>query len=175
MHTSNTLPDDFVQPLLDTLTNFSISLTTFACGRDEYSPLVSCNDCQIAYRKWLCTVWFSRCSEAAPEAPAATDAQKPISLPTSALSAVPASATPRVTTLPAFSKPYNTLLPCLETCTAVDRACPNFIGFKCPVKRFNAALSYGVGYIDTGEEGEQGGGLTGVAQDRFGNVWCNAG
>lgn len=46
-HTSNTLPGEVTEPLLQTLTNFSISLTTFPCGRDEYSPLVSCSDCDF--------------------------------------------------------------------------------------------------------------------------------
>jgi calcium channel MID1 len=64
------------------------------------------------------------------------------------------------------------LLPCLETCTAADRACPNFLGFKCPVVQFNAAASYGVGYVDSVNNVE-GGGVTGVAQDRWGNIWCN--
>ncbi|KAI0075020.1 hypothetical protein K474DRAFT_1460005 [Panus rudis PR-1116 ss-1] len=168
-HDASTLPNDITEPILQVLTNFTVSLTTFPCGRDLYSPIVSCADCQAAYRKWLCTVWFPRCSEAAPDT--ATDSQKPVS----ALQAQPASATPRGPSLPPFSSPYNALLPCLETCTAVDRACPISMGFKCPVKRFTANASYGVGFIDSGEEGEEGGGSTGTAQDRWGNVWCNMG
>ncbi|KIP02455.1 hypothetical protein PHLGIDRAFT_95971, partial [Phlebiopsis gigantea 11061_1 CR5-6] len=65
-HTAGTLGEAVAAPLLDTLANFTISLTTFPCGRDAYSPLVSCADCQAAYRKWLCAVWFPRCSEASP-------------------------------------------------------------------------------------------------------------
>jgi calcium channel MID1 len=38
--------------------------------------------------------------------------------------------------------------------------------------QFNAAASYGVGYID-GADGKQNEGLTGHSQDRFGNVWCH--
>ena len=174
-YTSSNLPTDISDPIIQTLTNFSISLTTFPCGRDEYSPLVSCVDCQAAYRRWLCTIWFPRCSEASPSPSVSGsdggDAQQPVS----ALTVVAASATPRVPTLPVFSSSYTSLLPCLETCTAADRACPNFIGFKCPLPRFNANESYGVGFVDSGEEGVEGGGSTGVAQDRFGNVWCNAG
>ena len=170
VHTASTLPDDVVNPLLQVLTNFTVSLTTFPCGRDEYSPLVTCADCQQAYRKWLCAIWFPRCSEAAPDIPDSPQAQKPVS----ALQAVAPSATPRSPGLAPFPSAYNTLLPCLETCTAVDRACPFFMGFKCPVPKFNAASSYGVGFIDSGKDGVQGGGTTVTAQDRFGNVWCNA-
>ena len=167
-HTANTLPSTVASPLLEVLSNFTTSLVTFACGRDEYSPLVSCADCQEAYRKWLCTIWFTRCSEAV-NAP--TDVQKPMS----ALAPQAPSATPRSLGLQPFTAGYTALLPCIETCTAADRACPNFIGFKCPIPRFNAASSYGVGFIDSSEEGVQGNGLTGVAQDQWGNVWCNAG
>lgn len=166
-HATNTLPNTVVDPLLQVLTNFTVSLTTFACGRDQYSPLVSCADCQQAYRNWLCAVWFPRCSEAAPES--GSDSQKPMS----ALQAQAPSATPRSPGLSPISSSYDVLLPCLETCTAADRACPNFLGFKCPITRFNAADSYGVGYVDSGADGVQGGGIAGTAQDRYGNVWCN--
>ena len=174
---ANTLPDSVVTPLLQVLTNFTVSLTTFPCGRDMYSPLVSCGECQQAYRKWLCSVWFPRCSEALPSsssAPAPTQARQ-AQTPVSALLPQAPAATPRSPGLDAFPDAYSALLPCIETCTAVDRACPYFIGFKCPVPRFNANISYGVGFIDSGQDGEMGGGSTGVAQDRFGNVWCNGG
>ncbi len=50
---------------------------------------------------------------------------------------------------------------------------PNFLGFQCPIPRFNAAASYGVGYIDgdeknKGEDWEENGGITGASQDRWG-------
>lgn len=168
-HDSTTLPDSVTQPLIEVLTNFTVSLTTFPCGRDEYSPLVGCADCQRAYRRWLCTIFFPRCSEESPDS--GNSAQKPVS----ALQAQQPSATARSPSIPPFASGYNALLPCLETCNAVDRACPISLGFKCPVPRFTASKSYGVGYIDTGEEEEEGGGMTGVAQDRWGNVWCNSG
>ncbi|EKM51296.1 uncharacterized protein PHACADRAFT_151955 [Phanerochaete carnosa HHB-10118-sp] len=171
-YTANNLPSSVVSPLLEVLSNFTTSLLTFPCGRDEYSPLVSCADCQAAYRKWLCTIWFSRCSEAVDQ-PTNTDGS--VQKPMSALAPQASSATPRSPGLQPFANGYTALLPCIETCTAADRACPNFIGFQCPVPQFNAALSYGVGFIDSGEEGVQGHGSTGVAQDRWGNVWCNAG
>ncbi|KAF7799150.1 hypothetical protein EIP86_010381 [Pleurotus ostreatoroseus] len=176
VHDANTLPSDVTDPLLQTLTNFTVSLTTFPCGRDDYSPLVTCADCQRAYRKWLCTVWFPRCSESSPSTSlSANSATNTAQQPVSAIQALPASATPRSPGLQPFASSYDALLPCLETCTAADRACPIFLGFKCPLPRFNAASSYGVGFIDSGQDGQQGGGLTGVAQDRYGNVWCNEG
>jgi len=155
------------------MTNFTTTLLTFACGRDMYSPLQSCADCQAAYRKWLCSVYFTRCSEASPGSASSTQTTAIPQQPLSALVPQPTNASARNPNLPSLGSPYTTLLPCLETCTAVDRACPSFIGFKCPVVRFNAATSYGVGFIDSGRDGVQGQGSTGTAQDIWGNIWCN--
>lgn len=176
-HTAGTLPSGVAENIISVLTNFTKTLTTLACGRDLYSPLVTCADCQHAYRTWLCTVSFPRCAEASPSQGAqdtqdAQGAQVPLQ---PALTNVKAGTTPRNPVLPAFSSDYQTLLPCLETCNAADRACPTFLGFKCPLPKFNAASSYGKGFIDSGDDGEVGGGSTGVAQDVYGNVWCNAG
>jgi calcium channel MID1 len=163
-HTGATLPPAVTGPLLQYLANFTVTLGTFPCGRDAYSPLQTCAACQDAYRRWLCAVQFPRCAEP-PPAPAA---------PAPAIVAQPPGAL-RNPNFPNATEPSAALLPCLETCTAVDRACPHFLGFGCPVARFNAASSYGVGFIDDAEAGLEGGGTTGVAQDRYGNVWCNTG
>ncbi|KAJ7841335.1 stretch-activated Ca2+-permeable channel component-domain-containing protein [Mycena olivaceomarginata] len=162
------LPASISTPLISTLTNFTTTLTTFACGRDFYSPLVSCADCQRAYRTWLCAVSLSRCADppsspsSAPPGPALLTSQSP-----SARNAGFSSSSGVST--------YTQLLPCLETCTATDRACPSFLGFRCPLPRFNAAQSYGVGFVDSGADGVMGGGSTGQWADEYGNVWCNSG
>ncbi|KAJ7672134.1 stretch-activated cation channel Mid1 [Mycena polygramma] len=155
------LPASIANPLISTLTNFTTTLTTFACGRDFYSPLVSCADCQRAYRTWLCAVSLSRCAD--------TD-----TAPSSAALLTDQSASARNAGF-APGNTFTQLLPCLETCTATDRACPNFLGFRCPLPRFNANQSYGVGFIDSGADGVQGGGSTGTSADAYGNVWCNSG
>ncbi|KAI8995212.1 stretch-activated Ca2+-permeable channel component-domain-containing protein [Trametes punicea] len=147
------------------------------------TPLVTCADCQDAYRRWLCVVSFPRCGES-PNATITTTATTSTTpavagggaqVPLPALQPVKAGAPQRNPVLPPFASAYEALLPCLETCNAADRACPNFLGFKCPLPRFTAGESYGVGYIDAGGGGVVGGGVTGVAQDVFGNVWCNRG
>ncbi|KAF8175761.1 stretch-activated Ca2+-permeable channel component-domain-containing protein [Pholiota molesta] len=174
-HTAATLPANLTAPLLSYTTNFTTVLTTFACGRDWYSPLVGCADCQAAYRAWLCAVSLPRCAEAPAAAASSSgvaasqsNAQAPLQ---PALSAQPASSTPRNQFMPAFDGAYSVLLPCLEQCHATDRACPPFVGFQCPTAAFGAARSYGVGYIDAADG--DGAGLTGAAADRWGNVWCN--
>ncbi|KAI0631556.1 stretch-activated Ca2+-permeable channel component-domain-containing protein [Trametes polyzona] len=183
-HTADTLPDGVADTIISTMANFTITLSTLACGRDIYSPLVTCADCSDAYRRWLCAVSFPRCSELSPALQAqqqqqqqqqqqGSENQQPLVLP--ALQTVKSGTTPRNPALPPFESDYQAMLPCLETCNAADRACPSFLGFKCPLTKFTAANSYGVGFIDSGEDGEIGHGSTGVAQDVYGNVWCNRG
>jgi calcium channel MID1 len=161
-HDAASLPKTITKPLLEYMDNFTVSLLTFACGRDFYSPLQTCSDCQAAYRRWLCAVQFPRCTEASTK-----------TTPQPAFVAQPSGVPERSFNFPSSPTKFTELLPCLETCQAVDRACPVSLGFKCPVVRYNAAVSYGVGFIDGGSK--QGGGATGAAQDVFGNVWCNAG
>ncbi|KAK0187108.1 stretch-activated Ca2+-permeable channel component-domain-containing protein [Armillaria mellea] len=171
---STNLPSQVSNPLISSLTNFTTTLTTFACGRDDYSPLVSCNNCQQEYRRWLCTISFPRCGEANSNngtIVASNGAQKVFS----ALLSQPTTVAPRNSNFPPFNETYTALLPCLERCNAADRACPSFLGFRCPTAQFNASSSYGVGYIDSGIEGVQGRGSSGTFQDRYGNVWCNYG
>ncbi|KAF7330272.1 putative acetate kinase [Mycena venus] len=159
---STNMPASLADPLISSLTNFTTTLTTFACGRDFYSPIVTCADCQRTYRTWLCAVSLSRCADTdtAPPSAALLPSQSPQT---------------RNAGFAAGSGTFTQLLPCLETCTATDRACPNFLGFRCPLPRFNAAQSYGVGFIDSGRDGEMGGGSTGLWADDYGNAWCNSG
>lgn len=187
IYTGDTLPTTLTDPLKSYMTNFTVTLNSFACGRDMYSPLMTCADCQREYRKWLCAVSLPRCSEPSlsnpdgftrfPPAPTATglsamkNEQQQVM---SALLPVQSQTPSRNAFLPPFQDPYQVLLPCIETCNAMDRACPAFLGIKCPTAQFNGAASYGIGYID-GKDGDQGEGLTGTAHDRYGNVWCHLG
>ena len=163
--TPSQLPSSVTDNLLSGLANFTVMLTTLACGRDLYSPLVTCADCQAAYRTWLCFVSLPRCAEDA-NATSSTSASSTVT-PSPALQMQDA-ANPRSPYLPSFPQNYTAVLPCLEVCNAADRACPPFLGFQCPKPQYTAAMSYGVGYIDSGEEGEVGGGSTGSAVDRWG-------
>ncbi|KAI5989562.1 stretch-activated Ca2+-permeable channel component-domain-containing protein [Pisolithus albus] len=162
---ASSLPTNISDPLLQYMTNFTTMLLTFGCGRDLYSPLQTCSDCQREYRSWLCSVSFPRCCEPS----SGSNAQAPFS----ALQPQPSGVSPRNPFFPVVNYTYNSLLPCLEVCHAVDRVCPYFLGISCPVPQFNADASYGVGFIDSGDPGVVGQGTTGMAQDRWGNVWCN--
>jgi calcium channel MID1 len=172
-YNATNLPSQPSSLLLEYLTNFTTVLGTFACGRDVYSPVQTCADCQVAYRKWLCSISFTRCGEQAPS-PTPVISQNTGQQVFSALGPVVTSAADnRNPNLTDANILYTPLLPCLETCNAADRACPNFLGFACPIPKYNANMSYGTGYMDSGVLGVQGQGSTGVWQDRWGNVWCN--
>lgn len=187
---ASNFPDTVSGPLLAYLTNFTTSLLSFPCGRDWYSPLKSCADCQVAYRTWLCAISLPRCGEEPQQSTQIqrargltgkekrADSQVPLSNSGPALQPQNSSLV-RNPNLPAINGgSWTALLPCLETCNAVDRSCPYFLGFQCPLPKFNADQSYGVGYVDGdahdhGGDWVKGGGWAGAAQDRWGNVWCN--
>ncbi|KAH8993747.1 stretch-activated Ca2+-permeable channel component-domain-containing protein [Lactarius akahatsu] len=170
---SSNLPTSLTAPLFGYLTNFTTSLLTTACGRDAYSPLQSCADCQAAYRRWLCSISLPRCGEF-PQTPSDPQQQQQQTLAVPAPALVPqmSGMTPRNAALGNASN-YTALLPCIETCNAVDRACPVFLGFRCPLPQFTAYASYGVGYIDSADGQVKDGGVPGVPQDQWGNVFCN--
>lgn len=154
-YTNSNLPTNTSGPLIDSLNNFTISLLTFACGRDVYSPRQTCETCATAYRNWACAVSFPRCGEAPP----ALNVQAP-------------ALAPPTRTMQGAAPAYSELLPCIETCQEVDRACPPMLQWACPDVAVNANWSYGVGFVD-GWDGDQGRGVPGVAQDQWGMSWCN--
>lgn len=171
---ASNLPDNLTTPLISYLANFTTSLLTAACGRDAYSPLQTCADCQAAYRRWLCTISLPRCGEF-PQPPdpqqQPPQPQQTLAVPPPALAQQPSGTTPRNAALGNVS--YTALLPCIETCNAADRACPIFLGFRCPLIKYTASNSYGVGYIDSADGEVKDGGVPGVPQDQWGNVFCN--
>ena len=169
-YNASNLPDKLATPLLAYLSNFTASLLTVPCGRDHYSPLQTCADCAESYRRWLCAVSLPRCGEFPSSTQQQLQQQQP-QMP--ALVPQPPGMAPRNAAL-GNSTGYTALLPCIETCSAVDRACPIILGFRCPSgDKVPAQSSYGAGFIDS-EDGEtRGGGVPGAAQDRWGNVFCN--
>ena len=181
-YTSENLPSSITSPLLSYFANFTTVLSTFPCGREAYSPIVTCTDCELEYRKWLCSISFPRCSEPppslspswspAPPDPSATGIppqQNPLSLqhPSPPLPALlpltPPNSHPRNPFFPTTNLSQSTsttyaVLPCIEQCYAVDRSCPPFLKFKCPSARSNAGFSYALGYIDKiGSDGRHAG------------------
>ena len=173
-YNASNLPDTLATPLLAYLSNFTASLLVTACGRDFYSPLQTCADCQAAYRRWLCAVSLPRCGEFPQDQQQQRQRQQQQQQAVvPALSPQPSGTTPRNAAL-GNSTEYTALLPCIETCNAADRACPVFLGFRCPdAKVSTAQQSYGIGFIDSADGDVRDGGVPGSAQDQWGNVYCN--
>ncbi|KIJ37548.1 hypothetical protein M422DRAFT_50354 [Sphaerobolus stellatus SS14] len=184
-YTPSNLPSSVTGTLISSISNFTTLLLTFPCGRDVYSFKQTCEDCQEAYRTWACAVSLPRCAEeiALPSPPPTSTAKskasqtpiKPALLAhpefptrTNLSLTAPSSSSPA----PAISQ-YTELLPCIETCNAVDRAAPPMFGWKCPGVDVNANETYGVGFIDSWDGTVEGGGTPGVSVDRWGVAWCN--
>jgi len=165
-YTADDLPGEYTAMLLSSLGNFSITLSSFACGRDVYSPLKTCEDCFDAYRDWACAISFPRCGNAD------LSALPPSPWPSPALMARVNGS--RNNIFPPLQQSYMELLPCIETCTTVDRSCPYFLQFGCPLPGVTAEFSYGVGFIDDALNGRQDKGVPGVAEE-YGYAWCNVG
>lgn len=177
-YSASNLPSNVSDLLISSLSNFTIALLTFPCGRDVYSPIQTCESCATAYRTWACQVSLPRCGEIPPTLASSLASQPTPSkqskesnnmpLPTPAILSHP----PAQSRLEPAINTYDELLPCIETCHAMDRACPPFLGITCPHTTVNANWSYGVGFIDAWA-GTQGEGNPGVAQDQWGVTWCN--
>ena len=165
-----TLPNNISSLIDDSIESFSTSLLSTACGRDYYSHVSSCSDCQAAYRDWVCRIVIPQCASS-------TSSTSPQSLSSSSLDPTAAQtifrtpSSPRIPTIiPEYD--YDELLPCLSTCNAVDRACPVFLGFRCPIRGISANSSYG--YLgDDADRGDGNPALGLPASDRWGNRWCN--
>src|SRR5262249_7364185 len=137
-----------------------------ACGREVYSIIQTCASCERAYRSWLCSVLIPRCGEIDASQASAPLVPPPalVSRSTAATNTSNASARLDQAVFSGGMAPvtdYVELLPCLETCNAVDRACPPNMQWTCPRKGLGAERSYGVGFVDREANDVSGGGAEG--------------
>ncbi|CAG8665000.1 288_t:CDS:2 [Acaulospora colombiana] len=180
---NNNFPPNLRDMILNSLGNFTASLKTFPCGRDLYSIVQTCASCERAYRNWVCSTLIPRCGEVDTSTSAVPIDPPPALVPRKVGTSNTTSTFARLDqtifgTTDSTVTEYTELLPCLETCHSVDRACPPMLQWTCPRKGISADKSYGVGFIDReGDDvsggGKEGAGTTGKSQDGFGNVWCN--
>lgn len=56
------LPSNLTSIIETYLASFATTLSTYACGRDNYSPVSSCEMCYEVYREWLCRSLVPRVS-----------------------------------------------------------------------------------------------------------------
>ncbi|GAA5930794.1 Mid1p [Sporobolomyces koalae] len=74
--------------------------------------------------------------------------------------------------------PYSEVLPCMDVCHLVDARCPTFLGWTCPTSGGTGTATYGQTESVPSHERVAGdvrfSSLNDRAQDRWGNVYCNA-
>lgn len=168
----------------------------------QYSALQTCGLCKNAYRDWLCAVTMPRCTDSLPTVNNQTSAAYPdpfdlmgIETPLNT-DLLPYIINRKNDSRQAYidaengldAGSYGEVLPCIYTCYAVASSCPQpLIQWYCPLWDITAQSQYGT-FADAGEgglgEGKNGGaGEYGqrfggptrfIAQDAFGNVFCNS-
>lgn len=141
--------------------NFSYSLQQIPCNTTssaQYSLARSCNDCDAAYRQWLCAVTIPRCEDFSNQAsylqPRAL-AYPFINQSYGALfegdQAFEINKTKsyynhsRNPMIDAVIKPgpYKEVLPCKEMCYNLTQSCPAALQFSCPLEGHGLNYTYG--------------------------------
>ncbi|KAI8284719.1 Calcium influx-promoting protein ehs1 [Colletotrichum sp. SAR11_240] len=126
--------------------NFQKQLAQVACEAPDvqrYSLARNCTDCEIAYKKWLCTVTIPRCEDF-------TAAEANFSLVRNVNQSFPNGTLLPIDQLSKYEKrvfqhsrnplidemvapgPYREILPCDYLCYDLVQSCPASLGFNCP-------------------------------------------
>jgi calcium channel MID1 len=172
----STISERLQETLQSSLNAFSTSLLSSACGRDLFSPVSTCADCFDEYREWLCRSILPRCASQS-QTIASRNRDEAIQTLEQSYETIPMTVprdrrNPRTPFSANPEYPYEELLPCLDNCRRVDRKCPVFLAFRCPIRGVTAKESYA--YCGPDEEtrgvceGETDGG-----SDKWGHTWCN--
>lgn len=101
--------------------NFSLLMQQVSCdvGLDSrYSPIVTCEDCEEAYKNWLCSVTIPRCTTNSSSYFIKREAGE--------------MRTEELQNLIQPQRSYYEVLPCIDMCNEIVRTCPASFGFQCP-------------------------------------------
>lgn len=146
----------------DQYTNFSRSLQQIACDTTssaQYSLARNCDDCDKAYREWLCAVTIPRCEDYSnpasylqPRAVNQSFANATLAAQAANDPAFNAQNRSRV----AFNQsrnpmidsdiqpgPYKEVLPCSDLCYNLVQSCPASLQFVCPLQNHGLNYTYG--------------------------------
>ncbi len=131
-NTTELLAQQYDQYAKDLYQNFTYSLQQIPCNTTssaQYSLARNCNDCDAAYRQWLCAVTIPRCEDNSNPAPYLQ----------------PRADSSRNPMIDAVIKPgpYKELLPCKDICYDLVRSCPAALQFACPLEGHGLNYSYG--------------------------------
>ncbi|PLW38727.1 hypothetical protein PCASD_11525 [Puccinia coronata f. sp. avenae] len=177
LQTTSSLIDMYNQTVSVHLANFRTVVSTYPCNNDtsgRYSFVTGCGDCLRAYTDWVCAVGMPQCTDA-PARPVVVAA--PETQVVFTRTEPSASRTPNMTDKSVY--PYAEMLPCASLCTLVAATCPPLIGWTCPLPGVSLGLSYRdprpLSPLELYSGHQSLAGFGGDrAQDRFGNVFCNA-
>ncbi|PWN21113.1 hypothetical protein BCV69DRAFT_282610 [Microstroma glucosiphilum] len=186
------------------LANFSKTLSTWSCNDTyfgQYSTVQSCTNCLNSYRDWLCAIAMPRCTDPVESQSNGSAAISDVDSLTGRSVGSNTELLPYVLNRNVSDTrqsyidnqldvdgPYGEVLPCLYTCLFVQRNCPGpLLSWTCPRWDITAQHDYGT-FADAGANGlgagenggagsdmaRWGGPLRYIAQDAFGNTYCNA-
>lgn len=131
--------DDYAS---DMYKKFETLIEQYDCDAHVYSPVRTCDDCKVAYKDWLCSMTFPRCTDE----PHSTDEHHSIELHN--IIAERDSEDKTKEFLPENLKevnPYHEVKPCIDLCYYVVQSCPVTFEFTCPEHKSTLNYTYGVG------------------------------
>lgn len=142
--------------------NFVYSLQQIPCNTTssaQYSLARNCDDCDAAYRQWLCAVTIPRCEDFSNPDPHlqpratnyslinssyanGTDGDPAFSTKNRNRTAFNSSRNPWIDAV-IQPGPYKERLPCKDICYDLIRSCPAALQFACPLEGHGLNYSYG--------------------------------
>ncbi|KOS17708.1 Calcium influx-promoting protein ehs1 [Escovopsis weberi] len=154
--------DDYARAMYANFDKVMMQIPCEAPPTQRYSLVKTCDDCRLAYRRWLCTVSIPRCEDfskqnnftvvrnAGQPFPNGTALPADLARP---LKALPASNSSRNSFIDEHIAPgpYKEILPCADVCYEVVQSCPAAISFTCPLPNmvsFNASYGMREGFDD---------------------------
>ncbi|KAM4056013.1 stretch-activated ca2+-permeable channel component domain-containing protein [Hirsutella rhossiliensis] len=136
--------DDYAKAMYANFEKAMMQIPCEAPKTAQYSLSRNCDDCKVAYKRWLCTVSMPRCED--------FGSSNELALERNARQAFPNG-----TQLPddfiddqIQPGPYKEVLPCDDLCYEVVQSCPAKLGFKCPQPDL---VSFGFSYAQRGQNG----------------------
>ncbi|CAG9943188.1 unnamed protein product [Clonostachys rosea f. rosea IK726] len=135
--------DDYAKGIYESFKRVMMQVPCEEGNSSRYSLINSCDECEEAYKEWLCTVTFPRCEDYSSSTPGL---KRNVNSPFPDGSMVDEEERNNLSSLHKWHNmsrnlwieenikpgPYKEVLPCDEVCFEVVRRCPAAIQFGCP-------------------------------------------
>ncbi|KXN73026.1 hypothetical protein CONCODRAFT_83692 [Conidiobolus coronatus NRRL 28638] len=131
--------DDYAH---DMYKKFENLIEQYDCDAHIYSPVRNCSDCKTAYKDWLCSMTFPRCSDEHHSTDETHSANA------NSIIAERDAHDKTKEFLPEELKevnPYYEVKPCIDLCYYVVQSCPVAFEFTCPEQKSTLNYTYGIG------------------------------